>query len=81
MSTSLPSDSESQTYVTVHALPAGGLWLPHREVFQDCFDQTSEIGSEIPFIAFLVTHPTHGRALFDLGMRKVRYLTNCRRPL
>ncbi|EKM53993.1 uncharacterized protein PHACADRAFT_257539 [Phanerochaete carnosa HHB-10118-sp] len=28
------------------------------------------VGSEIPFIAFLITHPTHGRTLFDLGMRK-----------
>ncbi|EKM53983.1 uncharacterized protein PHACADRAFT_257520 [Phanerochaete carnosa HHB-10118-sp] len=27
-------------------------------------------GQRFPFIAFLITHPTHGRTLFDLGMRK-----------
>lgn len=71
MSASLPADAENQTYVTVHALLAGGLWLPQREVFQDSIDKSAELGSELPFIAFLVTHPTYGRVLFDLGMRKV----------
>ena len=68
----LPPDKADQAYVTVHALLAGGLWLPHKDVFQDSVNEPSEVGSEIPFIAFMVTHPTHGRSLFDLGMRKVR---------
>lgn len=68
----LPQDADNQTYVTVHALLAGGLWLPYKEVFQDSIDEPPEVGSEIPFIAFLITHPTFGRLLFDLGMRKVR---------
>ncbi|EKM53980.1 uncharacterized protein PHACADRAFT_122640 [Phanerochaete carnosa HHB-10118-sp] len=71
-STPLPPDTENQTYLTVHALLAGGLWLPYREVFQDSLHEPPEVGSDIPFIAFLITHPTHGRALFDLGMRKAK---------
>lgn len=66
----LPPDRANQAYVIVHALLAGGLWLPYKDVFQDSVNEPSEVGSEIPFIAFMITHPTHGRSLFDLGMRK-----------
>lgn len=75
MLTPFPPDTDSQTYVTVHALLVGGLWYPHRQVFQDSVHEPSEVGSEIPLIAFLITHPTHGRTLFDLGMRKASTLS------
>ena len=67
----LPPDAKAQTHVTVHAILAGGLYLPDKEVFQDSVHQPPEVGAEVPFIAFMITHPTFGRALFDLGMRKV----------
>ena len=66
----LPGDSKGQVYVTVHAFVVGGLWFPVREVFQDSLHEPETVGSNIPFIAFMVTHPTKGRALFDLGLRK-----------
>lgn len=75
--TPLPPDTTDQTYVTVNALLAGGLWLPYKNVFQDSVDLPLDVGSELPFIAFLVTHPTYGRTLFDLGMRKVSSLSDC----
>lgn len=68
---SLPADAEGQTFVTVQALHVGGLWLPYREVFQDSLHEPFTVGSDIPFIAFLITHPAHGRILFDLGLRRV----------
>ena len=71
-SSPLPPDAPDQTYVTVHALSAGGLWFPHKATFQDSIDEPLNVGEEIPFIAFLITHPEHGRMMFDLGMRKVR---------
>jgi hypothetical protein len=67
----LPPDADGQAHVTVHAILAGGLWLPYKEVFQDSLNEPTEVGSEIPFIAFLISHPTYGRTLFDLGLRKV----------
>ena len=70
--TSFPSDANNQAYVSVHALLVGGLWLPYREVFQDCLHEPASVGSNIPFFAFMLVHPTKGRALFDLGIRKVR---------
>ena len=70
-SRALPADIENQTHVTVHALLVGGFFLPSRLVFQDCVDEPEDVGCEVPFIAFMITHPTFGRTLFDLGMRKV----------
>lgn len=69
--TSLPKDRENQTHVTVHALLVGGFWLPDKFVFQDCFNGPADVGGEVPDFAFMITHPTYGRALFDLGLRKV----------
>lgn len=57
--------------MTVHALLVGGFWLPDKFVFQDCFDGPADVGGEVPDFAFMITHPTYGRALFDLGLRKV----------
>lgn len=67
----LSVDTENQIYVTVHALLAGELWLPYNMVYQDSVHEPREIGCQVPDFAFMITHPTHGRALFDLGMRKV----------
>ncbi|KAG1757052.1 beta-lactamase-like protein [Suillus lakei] len=71
----LPADSECQVYVTVSAIVAGTLFLPHEEVFQDCIkdepesDDTPE-GTRVPTFAFLIQHPKQGKLLFDLGLRK-----------
>lgn len=67
----LPADAENQTHVTVHALLAGTFWIPYNLVFQDCIHEPIEVGCQVPFNAFMITHPTYGRALFDLGLRKV----------
>ncbi|KAG1754762.1 beta-lactamase-like protein [Suillus paluster] len=70
----LPADDEHQVYVTVSAIVAGTLFLPHEEVFQDCIgesesDDTPE-GTRVPTFAFLIQHPKEGKLLFDLGLRK-----------
>lgn len=71
LSPSLPADRENQTFVTVQALSVGGLSLPHMNIFQDSIDAPLTQRYDIPFIASLITHPTRGKALFDLGLRKV----------
>ncbi|KAG0707587.1 beta-lactamase-like protein [Suillus ampliporus] len=70
----LPADDECQVYVTVSAIVAGTLFLPHAEVFQDCIrdelsDDTLE-GTRVPTFAFLIQHSKQGNLLFDLGLRK-----------
>ncbi|OAX36302.1 hypothetical protein K503DRAFT_313850 [Rhizopogon vinicolor AM-OR11-026] len=75
-SINLPADDERQVYVTVSAIVAGTLFLPHEEVFQDCVrDEPAESdnppqGTRVPSFAFLIQHPKHGKLLFDLGLRK-----------
>ncbi|KAJ8597606.1 Metallo-hydrolase/oxidoreductase [Rhizopogon salebrosus TDB-379] len=71
----LPADGECQVYVTVSAIVAGTLFLPHEEVFQDCVSDEQESdnppqGTRVPSFAFLIQHPKHGKLLFDLGLRK-----------
>lgn len=68
----LPSDIPGQRYVLVHALCAGSFYLPDREVFDDALD--TDTGSKVPSFSFLIEHEQHGRILFDLGLRKVRFL-------
>ncbi|TFK51105.1 Metallo-hydrolase/oxidoreductase [Heliocybe sulcata] len=58
------------TVVTVQALVGGHFWLPDREVFQDSVHLPAETGSQVPTFSFLITHPVHGKLLFDLGLRK-----------
>ncbi|KAF7979826.1 hypothetical protein HWV62_40906 [Athelia sp. TMB] len=71
---SLPADSASQTYVSVSAIPVGSLYLADKEVFEDMIHQESQqlkgTGRRVPSFSFLIQHEKHGRALFDLGMRK-----------
>ena len=73
MSTPLPPDAPNQVYLSVKAMCAGRFWLPDTFVFQDSQDRGApdSEGVWVPDFAFLVTHPTKGRALFDLGIRKV----------
>lgn len=68
----LPPDAANQVYVSVKTILAGNLHLPDKEVFQDSIDQPDSVGRRIPVFCFLVTHPIHGHALFDVGVRKVR---------
>ena len=70
----LPSDVPGQPYVLVHALCAGSLYLPDREVFDDALD--TDTGSKVPSFTFLIEHEQHGKLLFDLGVRKVRLLSS-----
>ena len=71
MVVTLPPDSEHQTYVTVKPIIVGSLYLPFKEVFEDHVDAPTTAGNRVPVICFLITHPTKGHALFDLGIRKV----------
>lgn len=67
----LPADLPDQVYVSVKALCPGKLHLPYAWVFQDCIDQPESVGSWVPTFSFLISHPTKGHAMFDLGLRKV----------
>ena len=71
MIAALPADTQRQTYVTVKPIIAGSLFLPFRDVFEDRLDAPTSTGSRVPVICFLISHPTKGYALFDLGIRKV----------
>ncbi|KAF7798135.1 hypothetical protein EIP86_009350 [Pleurotus ostreatoroseus] len=66
----LPADRADQVYVSVKALSPGKLHLPHAWVFQDCVSQPESAGSWVPTFSFLIEHPSRGRAMFDLGLRK-----------
>ena len=67
----LPLDVEDQVYASVYALYTGGMWMADYFIFEDCIDGPPEAGKDAPTIAFLISHPTLGYALYDLGMRKV----------
>ncbi|KAJ3555475.1 hypothetical protein NM688_g2558 [Phlebia brevispora] len=69
-STTFPPDSASQAFVSVKAIVAGHIFLPYPRVFEDSDGHPLTEGARIPSFAFLITHPTHGRTLFDLGLRK-----------
>jgi hypothetical protein len=71
----LPAESPSQAFVTVKALLSCFLHLPYNLVFQDSIDLPDSDASYAPVFSFLITHPTHGHTLFDLGVRKVRAST------
>jgi hypothetical protein len=65
----LPSDA-IQCFVSVSAIPAGFMYLPDKEVFEDSLDK--DTGRKVPSFSFLVEHGEHTKILFDLGTRKVR---------
>lgn len=67
----LPKDKEGQVFLSVRAIVTGHLFLPYLEVFQDSIDLPATEGCRIPSFSFLLEHPTRGKALFDLGLRKV----------
>ena len=70
---SFPQDTASQTFVSVKAIAAGHLFLPFCRVFEDCGHLPPVEGALIPSFAFLITHPTYGMSMYDLGLKKVRY--------
>lgn len=68
----LPADLDHQAYVVVRPIIAGSLHIPLNIVFEDSLDEPDSNSVHIPTFSFLITHPTHGHMLFDLGVRKVR---------
>ena len=76
MTASFPRDSEQQTYVSVKALVAGHVWLTDKRMFLDAIDAPEDQGHWLPAFSFLIAHPTKGKALFDLGVRKVSKSTS-----
>ena len=67
---SFPPDLPSQTYLSIKALVAGHVWLQDGRVFLDSKEKPADVGSWVPAFSFLIVHPTKGKALFDLGVRK-----------
>lgn len=74
MSCSLPTNGT--TFVDVCALPTGKLYLPDRWLFEDGDEDMLSARQFSPDFSFLISHPSQQRVLFDLGMRKVRTLSN-----
>lgn len=70
MSTSRPATRN--VGVQIYSLIGGHFYLPHKEVFQDALDSNIGTGDTVPTFSFLIEHPTRGKYLFDLGLRKVR---------
>ncbi|KIK57565.1 hypothetical protein GYMLUDRAFT_172636 [Collybiopsis luxurians FD-317 M1] len=56
--------------VTVSALIPGHFYLPHKDVFQDALESGAMSGDTVPTFAFLIEHPSLGKYMFDLGLRK-----------
>ena len=74
--TMLPLDTDHQPYVTVRPIIGGSLELPYYLVYQDCIDHPRSNYRTVPSLCFLITHPTSGHILFDLGIRKVSLNTS-----
>ena len=57
-------------------MKVGTASLPDNWMYKDAQDAKvpDEVRTTIPCFSFLIEHPTRGKALFDLGMRKVRLL-------
>ena len=75
-----PADRDDQTYVTVRAAVAGHVWLHDSRAYFDATDEPEDQGNWVPAFSFLIAHPTRGKTLFDLGVRKVstmRYAHVC----
>ena len=72
----LPGDRPEQVYVSVKVMKVGTASLPDNWMYKDAQDAKvpDEVRTTIPCFSFLIEHPTRGKALFDLGMRKVRLL-------
>lgn len=66
-----PADKPNQTYVSVKAVVGGHVWLRDSLTFLDAADTDDSQGAWVPAFSFLITHPTKGKVLFDLGVRKV----------
>ena len=62
----------SRVCVSVKALNVGDMYIPDSWAFEDAKGSPDTTGSRLPDFAFLITHPTKGRAMFDLGLRKVK---------
>lgn len=67
----LPADRDDQVYVSIKPIAAGTVTLPLNLALEDCHDEPDSNAIECPAFSFLITHPTRGNTLFDLGIRKV----------
>ena len=67
----LPRDGVNQAYISVKTICAGEMFLPDEWLYRDCKDVPWDQGATVPDFSFLLTHPTKGKAMFDLGIRKV----------
>ena len=74
---SLPQDRENQVFISLKAIQAGEVFLPDSYVYGDCPDAPMTQGSRRPDFAFLLAHPTKGKLMFDLGLRKVNTRPHC----
>lgn len=57
------------------ALPTGKLQLPDRWIFEDGDQDLEKARQYSPYFSFLIIHPLGKKVLFDLGLRKVGFLT------
>ncbi|KAF9245701.1 beta-lactamase-like protein [Melanogaster broomeanus] len=65
-----PAERVGQTYVSVSAIAAGYLCLDNTDLFEDARINCTPGGIRSPSFAFLIQHPTQGKLIFDLGLRK-----------
>ena len=70
-SANLPAELGDQKYVSVKPIIAGTISIPLNFILQDWKDFPDQNAVRVPCYAFLVTHPTKGHVLYDLGVRKV----------
>ncbi|CAM1506336.1 Fc.00g059770.m01.CDS01 [Cosmosporella sp. VM-42] len=62
--------ASSSSRVGVSALPTGHIYLPDRWLFEDGDKDMHKARQLSPDFSFLISHPSGGHILFDLGMRK-----------
>ena len=67
----LPQDRANQAFISVKAIQAGDVYLPDAYVYSDCQGAPLTQGTHAPDFAFLLVHPTKGKLMFDIGLRKV----------
>ncbi|KAI0093152.1 beta-lactamase-like protein [Irpex rosettiformis] len=68
----MPTPTTPPITLKLSALLTTFIHLPFHTVFQDCLDSgyPDSSGSYVPVFSFLIEHPSEGKVLFDLGVRK-----------